>query len=1179
MKCGALRWKSAQIPNGLKNKETKPESITTGKMKIRLLKDEPLPVERVPEPPPKDGRGRKSKLKGKVCGQCEARTAGLVCAECGEDYCVGCFARFHQKGALKFHHMIPVQAELHTSISSVDVRNRFQKNEEKEAEEERSDRSKHSADEKHATQVLLVNDGDVMEDEEGEEPEESLLRGQFDEEESSRSFQQALMQWRNSHAEKKCHQSDSMVQTPRPVSVEVTGTQSEERPPAIRIEFRDHGLSYMEKLLLKKHRRTPIESYRLLSTSSSPQDQNVHPSKQPNEENHQLTAEELDLHSYCVSLFSVSTSAGPEEPNYVPKSHPSITEIDETAADSAAEASSGVTQRDDDEKTFNQARKGASAPPRVEELGEQTTSMNLSGRTFTNEAMLNQFLQSPPSNQRPSSLTSQNLKQSEDTLVTASSPRLGDFLKSQTSQGSQEKSMFESVQDWDFSLSASFQSQSLMHSTPVLCRSPVLPVSSSPTPLGHLHTGSKALDPSLSVASLLQDEVYCTTKHLDSSQDNHTVDNEAVLHQVSLSSRLDDLTQSQTSRSSPNATSTPNYLSLTSGDSPHLHSPSLRSQNPLHSTSVQFQSPEFPVFSEPNMSTTPSKHHHKGYKALDLPVSVPSTPKEIPESHSPLLPTSILCQSPTFLDSSGPAPVDPALSVPSHTEETFGGPTKSLDSSLCPTPANEVTSRQVSPSPRLDTFSKLQTPTQDSDSFPAPSSYSQAKSSLIFSSPQRHPPLFPVSTVAELPEQHHISYKALEMPSSLQSKEEQDDWLILDVSQKSRTPANEGMLSQVSPSPRLSDLFEPLTQRTSAQSRSRSVIEQTRTTQDSQNISPSPRPYSLSTSTSAFPVSPLELKSRGFKDLNPQSTILRSTPYTSSSEPQKCPASAEELSSEDEEPKEQINLSGSHIAPHPSSPDSDMSSESMGLMPSDNEGSSDEDMRSATVQAVEPVQRRSISSSQRSFSEDSLLSQSCRSTENSGLFTEPSTTLRSLAQRHSSVSSHYQGLNGFLNLGVDTVSNPLNPALSYTPEETLTHPIHSESFITGKASWRPDSSLRHHIEAELVNEVINNQPISISLHSATPTRKTVQPGSPNVSDVSRPPTAPCSLSVSRPASLKVRTVEMVDPALSDQDDEEEDELALMSLEEELRRMSAKPGQLNSYRHKAVRRWEEDDSDF
>uniref|UniRef100_A0A4W5M0E3 B box-type domain-containing protein n=1 Tax=Hucho hucho TaxID=62062 RepID=A0A4W5M0E3_9TELE len=70
---------------------------------------------------------RKTRLRGKVCGQCEAKAAGLICAECGEDYCVGCFARFHQKGALKLHRMIPIQTEIQTSVSTLDVVNRFQR--------------------------------------------------------------------------------------------------------------------------------------------------------------------------------------------------------------------------------------------------------------------------------------------------------------------------------------------------------------------------------------------------------------------------------------------------------------------------------------------------------------------------------------------------------------------------------------------------------------------------------------------------------------------------------------------------------------------------------------------------------------------------------------------------------------------------------------------------------------------------------------------------------------------------------------------------------------------------------------------------------------------------------------------------------------------------------------------
>ncbi|RXM33153.1 Zinc finger B-box domain-containing protein 1 [Acipenser ruthenus] len=55
-------------------------------------------------------RSGKPKLQGKICGQCESKKAGLVCMECGKDYCFSCFAKFHQKGALKLHRMIPLQA-------------------------------------------------------------------------------------------------------------------------------------------------------------------------------------------------------------------------------------------------------------------------------------------------------------------------------------------------------------------------------------------------------------------------------------------------------------------------------------------------------------------------------------------------------------------------------------------------------------------------------------------------------------------------------------------------------------------------------------------------------------------------------------------------------------------------------------------------------------------------------------------------------------------------------------------------------------------------------------------------------------------------------------------------------------------------------------------------------------
>ncbi|TSR87325.1 WD repeat-containing protein 49 [Bagarius yarrelli] len=265
-------------------------NLLTSKMGRRTKKESSIRsawiAQRVPEPPPaKNGFSRKSRLKGKVCGQCEARAAGLVCAECAEDYCVSCFAKFHQKGALRFHHIIPMQAELHTSISTLDVVNRFQKKLENKQEEEcwlihggelGTDPEPRATstlpqrvcdDQMNSTQVLIVHDVD-------EEKKTSLLSGSFDEEESSRSFQKALNQWRagNTHSDTEHHEpKQTAVQTARTGNIELMGTQAEERTH-ICIEFREHGLSYMERLLLKKHRRTQIESYQLPSNRTTTQD-------------------------------------------------------------------------------------------------------------------------------------------------------------------------------------------------------------------------------------------------------------------------------------------------------------------------------------------------------------------------------------------------------------------------------------------------------------------------------------------------------------------------------------------------------------------------------------------------------------------------------------------------------------------------------------------------------------------------------------------------------------------------------------------------------------------------------------------------------------------------------------------------------------------------------------------
>ncbi|XP_075273502.1 zinc finger B-box domain-containing protein 1 isoform X3 [Opisthocomus hoazin] len=69
-----------------------------------------------------------------------------------------------------------------------------------------------------------------------------LLNGVFNEEESAKSFQEALIQWRRESVG-ICEVQTSLTVMKKP----------------IQIEFQKDGLNYMEKLLLKKYRRTPVD--------------------------------------------------------------------------------------------------------------------------------------------------------------------------------------------------------------------------------------------------------------------------------------------------------------------------------------------------------------------------------------------------------------------------------------------------------------------------------------------------------------------------------------------------------------------------------------------------------------------------------------------------------------------------------------------------------------------------------------------------------------------------------------------------------------------------------------------------------------------------------------------------------------------------------------------------------
>ncbi|XP_019950441.2 mucin-17 isoform X1 [Paralichthys olivaceus] len=347
--CGSLN-NNAVTNSAKKVKENRLQKLSAGKMKIRVLKNEPLTVQPQPPPlPPNIGLRtiRKNRLTGTICGQCEVKTAGLSCVECTEHYCVGCFDRFHQKGALKLHRMIPIQTELQTRVSTRDVvnynpstftspcskpgtsctpmSNASTRQEEQSPEKEREAVTKPMQLHLNTSQVLVVNHTEEKNFEMGMKREEergfpsSLLRGEYNEAESAKSFQEALRQWRGQMSD-GAGDEEAMWTFDLPVSVSATATQADlsqdgeaegrgrgggqGRVP-LRVEFTDNSLTYMDRLLLKKHRRTPIEMYDPLSALG----QKLQPNTNTEEEG-SLSAQEKDFRHYCASLFAVPVSGG-----------------------------------------------------------------------------------------------------------------------------------------------------------------------------------------------------------------------------------------------------------------------------------------------------------------------------------------------------------------------------------------------------------------------------------------------------------------------------------------------------------------------------------------------------------------------------------------------------------------------------------------------------------------------------------------------------------------------------------------------------------------------------------------------------------------------------------------------------------------------------------------------------
>ncbi|XP_026710756.1 zinc finger B-box domain-containing protein 1 [Athene cunicularia] len=85
-----------------------------------------------------------------------------------------------------------------------------------------------------------------------------LLNDVFNEEESAKSFQEALLQWRKDNCDhrEQLHASEVLTES---VGISEVQTNLTVMKEPIHVEFKKDGLSYMEKLLLKKYRRTPVD--------------------------------------------------------------------------------------------------------------------------------------------------------------------------------------------------------------------------------------------------------------------------------------------------------------------------------------------------------------------------------------------------------------------------------------------------------------------------------------------------------------------------------------------------------------------------------------------------------------------------------------------------------------------------------------------------------------------------------------------------------------------------------------------------------------------------------------------------------------------------------------------------------------------------------------------------------
>ncbi|KAE8604034.1 hypothetical protein XENTR_v10014544 [Xenopus tropicalis] len=338
-------WKSGQAGNQSQDKEN---MVSSGRIKLKILKDS------MPEPEMQKVDSKmdnvigpdRPKVKGKACGQCEAKSALLMCLECGEDYCPACYAKIHQKGALKLHRTRPIQKKTQREVS--------QQSRERNSNEPKD---KPTSGNKVSTGFTAFNEKQEVKEQvpsvavnrDASGNRESLLQGTFNEEESAKSFNDVLMEWRRGQQNPKKHCSLQ-------AATDCTGNSESQTVMTVltkpfKVEFAENSLTYMEKLMLKKHRRTPVnrasrqqqDKCGCFPTSASEHELN---------ESDGLTAEEMEDHEHCAALFKPERCVK-NDVRYKPALK--IVELDKTPDEDLEESTTCLVFEDDSELNNQQS--------------------------------------------------------------------------------------------------------------------------------------------------------------------------------------------------------------------------------------------------------------------------------------------------------------------------------------------------------------------------------------------------------------------------------------------------------------------------------------------------------------------------------------------------------------------------------------------------------------------------------------------------------------------------------------------------------------------------------------------------------------------------------------------------------------------------------------------------------